>query len=374
MGGRPAASPPPDGHPRVATGRRRGAAVPAALDNVATAEDAGLRYVTDDRPGITRRRSGRGFSYRTPDGKVLRDRARIETIRALAIPPAWTDVWICPNPNGHLLATGRDARGRKQYRYHPDWRAIRDATKFDRMVPFGATLPAVRERIERDLALRGLPREKVLAAVLRLIDMTLVRVGNDEYARLNASFGASTMRNEHADVRGGKVRLSFRGKHGKDVAARVADRRLARIVRRCQELPGEELFGYLDEFGTERDVRSEDVNEYVRELAGQDFTVKDFRTWGATVLAAGLLGEIGPGETETETTRRQNTAIRIVAHDLGNTAAVCRSSYIHPVVLDSFRAGTLAPSRLEAPATIDGLRETEAYLLDLLETPPPPRS
>jgi DNA topoisomerase-1 len=370
MRGRPAAAPPPDGHPRVGVARRgRPAITPVALDNVSTAEDAGLRYVTDDRPGITRRRSGRGFSYRTPDGKLLQDRARIEAIRALAIPPAWTDVWICPNPDGHLLATGRDARGRKQYRYHPNWREIRDATKFDRMVPFGAALPAVRERIERDLALRGLPREKVLAAVLHLIDMTLVRVGNDEYARLNASFGASTIRNEHAKVRGGKVHLSFRGKHGRDVAARVADRRLARIVRRCQELPGEELFGYLDELGAERDVRSEDVNEYVRELAGQDFTVKDFRTWGATVLAAGLLGEIGAGETETETIRRQTTAIRIVAHDLGNTPAVCRSSYIHPVVLDSFRAGTLAPTRLEAPAAIDGLRETEAYLLDLLEVP-----
>jgi DNA topoisomerase-1 len=216
------------------------------------------------------------------------------------------------------------------------------------------------------MALRGLPREKVLAAVLHLIDVTLMRVGNDEYARLNASFGASTMRNEHARVRGGRVLMSFRGKHGRDHAVRVADRRLARIVRRCQDLPGEELFGYLDELGTERDVRSEDVNEYVRELAGQDFTVKDFRTWGASVLAAGLLGEIGTGETEAETTRLQNAAIRVVAHDLGNTAAVCRSSYIHPAVLDAFRTGTLKATRLEAPAAIDGLRETEAYVLDLL--------
>jgi DNA topoisomerase-1 len=347
--------------------KRRRSVAPEPLDNVSTAEKAGLRYVSDDRPGVTRRRSGRGFSYRAPDGSLLRDRRRIQAIQALAIPPAWTDVWICPNPNGHLLATGRDARGRKQYRYHPEWREIRDATKFDRMVPFGAALPALRERVERDLGLRGLPREKVLAAVLHLIDVTLVRVGNDEYARLNDSFGATTMRNEHAEVRRGQVLLSFRGKHGRDVAARVADRRLARVVRQCQELPGEELFGYVDELGAERDVRSEDVNDYVRELAGQDFTVKDFRTWGASVLAAGLLGEIGAGETEAETTRRQNAAIRIVAHDLGNTPAVCRSSYIHPVVLDAFRAGSLEATRLEAPAAIDGLRETEAYLLDLLE-------
>jgi len=352
MGGRSAATP-QDG-------------LPVVLDNVGTAEEAGLRYVTDDRPGITRRRAGRGFSYRAPDGTPIRDRKRIETFRALAIPPAWTDVWICPNPNGHLLATGRDARGRKQYRYHPAWREVRDATKFDRMVAFGTALPALRERVERDLELRGLPREKVLAAVLHLIDATLVRVGNDEYARLNSSFGASTMRNEHADVRGQKVRIAFRGKHGRDVSVRIADRRLARIVRRCQDLPGEELFGYLDELGAERDVRSEDVNDYLRELAGQDFSVKDFRTWGASVLAAGLLGEIGSGETEAETTRRQNTAIRIVAHDLGNTPAVCRSSYIHPTVLEEFRAGRLQATRLEAPGSVDGLRETESYLLDLV--------
>ena len=246
-----------------------------AVDAIATAELAGLRYVTDDRPGITRRRAGRGFSYRAPDGSVIRDRRRVEQLKALAIPPAWRDVWICPNPNGHLLATGRDARGRKQYRYHPRWRSVRDATKFDRMVPFGRALPDLRARVARDLELRGLPREKVLAAVLRLIDVTLMRVGNDEYARLNDSFGASTMRNDHASVRGGRVRLAFRSKHGRAVQVRISDRRLARIVRRCQDLPGEELFGYLDELGAERDVRSEDVNDYLREVAGADFTVKN---------------------------------------------------------------------------------------------------
>jgi len=337
-----------------------------ALDSIATAELAGLRYVTDDRPGITRRRAGRGFSYRAPDGSPLKDRRRIAQIKALAIPPAWTDVWICPNPNGHVLATGRDARGRKQYRYHPRWRSVRDATKFDRMVPFGRALPALRARVERDLALRGLPREKVLAAVLRLIDVTLMRVGNDEYARLNDSFGASTMRNDHASVRSDRVRLAFRSKHGREVQVRIADRRLARIVRRCQDLPGEELFGYLDELGAERDVRSEDVNDYLREVAGGDFSVKDFRTWGASVLATGLLGEIGPGENERDSVRRQNTVIRIVAHDLGNTLAVCRASYIHPAVLETYQEGRLEESRLEADGRTSGLRETEEYLLQLL--------
>jgi DNA topoisomerase-1 len=342
-----------------------------ALDSIATAELAGLRYVTDDRPGITRRRAGRGFSYRAPDGSAIRDRRRLAEFKALAIPPAWTDVWICPNPNGHILATGRDARGRKQYRYHPRWRSVRDATKFDRMVPFGRALPALRARVERDLALRGLPREKVLAAVLRLIDVTLLRVGNDEYARLNDSFGASTMRNDHASVRGGRVQLAFRSKHGREVQVRIADRRLARIVRRCQDLPGEELFGYLDELGAERDVRSEDVNDYLREVAGGDFSVKDFRTWGASVLATGLLGEIGPGENERDTVRRQNTVIRIVAHDLGNTLAVCRASYVHPAVLDAYGEGRLAETRLEADGRTPGLRETEEYLLRLLGGGPP---
>jgi DNA topoisomerase-1 len=337
-----------------------------ALDGVAIAEAAGLRYVTDDRPGITRRRAGRGFSYRTPGGSVIRDARRLRELRALAIPPAWRDVWICPNPNGHLLATGRDARGRKQYRYHPRWREVRDATKFDRLVPFGAALPAIRRRIDRDIALRGLPREKVLAAVLRLIDVALLRVGNDEYARLNDSFGAATMRNGHAAVRSDHIRLAFRSKHGREIEARIVDRRLARIVRRCQDLPGEELFGYIDELGEERDVRSEDVNDYLREVAGDDFSVKDFRTWGASVLATGLLGEIGPGETERDTARRELAAIRIVARDLGNTATVCRASYVHPAVLDAFREHRLEETRLEADGRSAELRETEEYLLELL--------
>jgi len=344
--------------------------VDRAIDSVATAEAAGLRYVTDDRPGIRRKRSGKGFAYYAPDGSLIRDRAELRRIASIAIPPAWTDVWIGPNPRGHILATGRDARGRKQYRYHPAWRAIRDASKYDRMLAFGTALPDLRARIDRDLDGRGLTREKVLAAVLRLIDGTLLRVGNDEYARLNESFGATTMRNDHVSVEGATVDLSFRGKHGKPVAARITDRRLARIVKRCQELPGEELFGYVDEHGAERDVRSEDVNEYLREIAGQDFSVKDFRTWGASVLAAALLGEIGPAETKAETTRRLNAIIRVVAHDLGNTAAVCRSCYIHPLVMERYEAGDLPPSRIEAPSDRPRLQEPEALLLDLLAAQP----
>jgi DNA topoisomerase I len=355
----------PDAGSRRPHGGKDGA-VGTALDPVGTAEEAGLRYVTDDRPGITRRRAGRGFSYLAPDGSRIRDRAEIERIQAIAIPPAWDDVWICPNPKGHVLATGRDARGRKQYRYHPAWREVRDATKYDRMAAFGDELPDIRARIDRDLGLRGLPREKVLAAVLFMIDTTLVRVGNDEYARLNASFGATTMRSEHAVVRGDRVRFSFRGKHGAQVEARVGDRRLARIVKRCQELPGEELFAYVDELGALRDVRSEDVNEHLRELAGADFSVKDFRTWGATALACALLGEIGPGETAAETTRRQNAVLRVVAHDLGNTLAVCRASYVHPRVLQRFAAGDLPAARLEAPGRRRGLREVEEVVLRIV--------
>jgi DNA topoisomerase-1 len=340
--------------------------VSTALDPVGAAEEAGLRYVTDERPGIRRRRAGRGFTYVAPDGTRIRDRALIERIRAIAIPPAWTDVWICPNPKGHVLATGRDARGRKQYRYHPAWRTLRDATKYDRMAAFGEVLPDVRARIDRDLDLRGLPREKVLAAVLRMIDTTLVRVGNDEYARLNASFGATTMRNDHAVVRGDRVRFAFRGKHGAQIEGRIGDRRLARIVRRCQGLPGEELFAYVDELGALRDVRSEDVNEHLRELAGDDFSVKDFRTWGATALACALLGEIGPGDTAAASTRRQNTVLRVVAHDLGNTLAVCRASYVHPRVLERYAAGDLPPARLEAPGRRAGLREVEELVLSIV--------
>src|SRR6188508_2063078 len=248
-----------------------------------TARDAGLRHSSDDRPGITRRRSGRGFAYRDRDGATIRDEQVLARIRSLAIPPAWTDVWICPSPIGHIQATGRDARGRKQYRYHPRWRARRDAGKFDRMLEFADALPAIRARCDADLARRGLPREKVLAAVVRLLELTLIRVGNDEYARLNKSFGLTTLKDHHAVVDGSTVHFRFRGKTGKIQEVDLRDRGLAGIVRRCQELPGQELFQYVDDDGEIRDVASDDVNAYLREASGgAGFTAKDFRTWAGT--------------------------------------------------------------------------------------------
>jgi DNA topoisomerase-1 len=337
------------------------AASPASsLDPREDARAAGLRYVSDDRPGITRRRSGKGFSYRGPDGVLIRDRAELARIAAIVIPPAWTQVWICPNPKGHILATGRDARGRKQYRYHPDWRASRDATKFDRMLAFSGALPAIRARLADDLALRGLPREKVLAAVVSLIDETLIRVGNEEYARQNGSYGATTLRDEHVEVVGGKLRLSFRGKHGKEHEAAVDDPRLARVVRRCQDLPGEHLFGYLDDDGVAHAIDSGDVNDYLREVAGEDITVKDFRTWGGSVLCHRLLRDAGLPDDEREARSMIVAAIKIVSTRLGNTPAVCRASYVHPLVLSEYLAGSPDDEPGDEPA--DGLHDDEHRL------------
>jgi DNA topoisomerase-1 len=306
------------------------------------ARAAGLRYVSDDRPGITRHRSGRGFSYRTASGETIRDRREIARINAIVIPPAWTEVWICPNARGHILATGRDARNRKQYRYHPEWRALRDATKFDRMVAFSRALPAIRARLTDDLALRGLPREKVLAAVVSVIDHTLIRVGNDEYARQNGSFGATTLQDEHAHFGRGELRLSFRGKSGKKHEASIDDPRLIRVVRRCQELPGEQLFEYLDEAGTARPIDSGDVNDYLREIAGEEITVKDFRTWGGSVICHQLLLDAGSAESATEAKRMVVASIKLVASRLGNTPAVCRASYVHPSIIDTYLDGELS--------------------------------
>jgi DNA topoisomerase-1 len=254
-----------------------------------SARAAGLRYVTDRAPGISRRRSGKGFAYRAPDGRTLRDAAARRRIQTLAVPPAWTDVWICPDPSGHLQATGRDARGRKQYRYHPQWREVRDETKFGRLVAFAEGLPALRRRVQEDLARPGLPREKVLAAVVRLLGTTLLRVGNEEYARANQSFGLTTLRDRHAAVEGATVRFCFRGKSGKEVRVDIQDRRLARVVKRCRELPGQELFQYVDDDGQQQSVGSGDVNAYLREVTGEELSAKDFRTWGGTVLALGAL-------------------------------------------------------------------------------------
>ena len=312
------------------------------------AREAGLRHATDQRPGITRKRSGSGFTYRDPDGVTIRDRATLDRIRALAIPPAWTDVWICPWPNGHLQAVGRDARGRKQYRYHARWHARRGADKFERMLAFAEVLPRIRERCDADLARPGLPREKVLAAVVRLLELTLIRVGNDEYARLNRSFGLTTLRDRHARIEGTAVRFRFRGKAGQTHEVGLRDRRLASVVRRCQDLPGQELFQYLDEDGAVRDVASDDVNAYLREVSGGDFTAKDFRTWAGTVLAYRALQALQPVDDERAARRNVVEAIRRTATHLGNTPAVARGSYVHPAVLEAYLDGSLGPALVEA--------------------------
>jgi len=306
-----------------------------------SAQAAGLRYVSDASPGIRRRRAGRGFSYVGPDGRPVRDRATIERIRRLAIPPAYTDVWICPVANGHLQATGRDARGRKQYRYHARWREVRDETKYGRMLAFSEALPRLRSRLEKDLALPGLPREKVLAAVVRLLESTAIRVGNDEYAKSNRSFGLTTLRDHHVEISGSTLSFEFRGKSGKVHRVDVSDRRLARIVAHCQALPGAELFQYVDEAGERVSIGSGDVNEYLREITGEDFTAKDFRTWAGTLSAVSALEAMGPAGSEREAKSAIVRAIDGVAEQLNNTRAVCRKYYVHPAVLESYEAGTL---------------------------------
>jgi DNA topoisomerase I len=321
---------------------------------------AGLRYVTDAVAGITRRRVGRGFSYRGPNGERIADPQELARIKAIAVPPAWEDVWICTFENAHLQATGRDARRRKQYRYHPEWSRARNQDKFERMVEFGDVLPRVRERVDADLGLRGIQRDKVLAAVLRLLDMSLMRVGNSEYARLNDSFGATTVLNEHADVHGQTISFHFTGKSGKEHDLRVVDRRIARVVQQCQELPGQELFAYLDENGEVRDVGSADVNDYLRESAGEGFSAKDFRTFGGTVLAAESLALAeDPGEALPR-------AIAEVASELGNTPAVARSSYIHPAVLEGYASGTLPVDDLREALDEGGGRLTEELVIEFL--------
>ena len=310
-------------------------------DPVAAARAAGLRYTPDIGSGITRRRVGKGWSYIDPDGRVIRDAKELQRIRALVIPPAWTNVWINPNPRGHIQATGRDARGRKQYRYHPKWRATRDETKFSRMIAFGEALPRIRERVEADLELPGLPREKTLAIAVRLLDEALIRVGNAEYARDNDSYGLTTLRDDHVDVSGSTVHFTFRGKSGKTHEIDVRDRRVARNISRMQDLPGEHLFQYLDENGIPHVIGSEDVNAYLRETAGEAFTAKDFRTWGGTVLAARSLRERGPFESQTAMKANIVAAIDDVAARLGNTRAVCRAAYIHPAVLLGYESGEL---------------------------------
>jgi DNA topoisomerase-1 len=300
-----------------------------------------LQYVDDTEPGISRRTRGRTFQYLHPDEAVIRAEEILLRIRALAIPPAWVDVWICLKPRGHLQATGRDARGRKQYLYHPHWRVIRDEAKYGKLVAFAKALPRIRRRVAGDLRLRGLPRRKVLAAIIKIMDLTLIRVGNDEYARTNGSFGLTTMRDRHVRVRGSKVSFQFRGKSGINHEIDLQDPQLAAIVRRCQDLPGQELFQYVDETGKVRDIGSADVNDYLREVSGDDFTAKDFRTWAGTACTAQVLRELEDFTSLAAAKRNISQAIEQVARRLGNTKTVCRESYVHPIVLASYLDRTL---------------------------------
>jgi DNA topoisomerase-1 len=342
-------------------------------EHVESAHAAGLRYVTDEMPGIRRQRRGRGFAYIGVDGQAISDRAALERIRKLVIPPGWTDVWICPVPAGHLQVTARDARGRKQYRYHPRYREIRDETKFGRMIAFSAILPCIRQRVERDIARSELSRDKVLATVVWLLEKTLIRVGNDAYARDNGSFGLTTLRRRHVAVSGAKLRFEFKGKSGVPHSVAVTDRRIARIVQRCQELPGQELFQYLDDGGNRQTVDADDINEYLRCITGRQVTAKDFRTWAGTMLAASALREIGQFTSEKEAKTNIVRAIDQVAKRLGNTRATCRKYYVHPVVIEAYMEGiTIPPTPAEDPSlrVTDGskgvLRRDEVAVVALL--------
>jgi DNA topoisomerase-1 len=346
--------------------RPRLAALPT--DPYESARVAGLRYVTDEQPGIVRKRSGRGFCYLDPEGKPVTDKDTLKRIRSLVIPPAWTNVWICASKNGHLQAVGRDARGRKQYRYHPLYRAVRDATKYSRMAAFAAAIPAIRERVHHDLELPGMPREKILATVVRLLERTAIRVGNEEYAKCNNSYGLTTMQDKHVDISGYKLRFHFRGKSGLVHDIELTDRKLARILRDCQEIPGHELFHYIDESGEICKINSEDVNAYLREITGEDFTAKDFRTWVGSAVTVLELEQVGPANSETEAKKNIVTAVKNAAAKLGNKPSTCRNYYVHPAVLESYMDGRLFEEMKKVPesSTAYALRREESCLLELV--------
>jgi DNA topoisomerase-1 len=362
--------------------RRRGPAKGAWKSRKATSSQsadpkysariAGLRYVSDKQRGFGRVKRGHGFVYVRSSGGVVRDSRTLARIKALAIPPAWTDVWICPLAKGHLQATGLDARRRKQYRYHSRWREVRDETKYARLIAFAKALPKIRRQVKRDLAYHGLTRERVLAAVVRLLETTLIRVGNEEYAKTNKSFGLTTMRNKHAEVNGSKVAFDFLGKSGVEHEITVADPRLAKVVRKCQDLPGQELFAFLDENGQSHDIGSSDVNEYLREISGQDFTAKDFRTWAGTALAAQALQEFEDFDSKAAAKRNITRAIERVAERLGNTKAICRKCYVHPAVIDAYMDRTLIKTlntraERELRRRLKSLPSEEAAVLSLLQ-------
>jgi DNA topoisomerase-1 len=326
---------------------------------VVAAKAAGLRYVTDDKPGIRRERQGDGFTYIDKAGDPVEDEATLARIKSLVIPPAWTDVWICASPNGHLQATGRDAKGRKQYRYHAKWRNVRDEVKYERMLNFGQALPSIRKAVDTALKLPGLPREKVLATIVRLLEVTMMRIGNEEYARTNKSFGLTTLRSRHVKVDGKEIDFNFRGKSGVFHTIHLEDRRLANIIAKTRELPGQDLFQYIDEDGQPHTVDSGDVNDYLRTITGEDYTAKDFRTWSGTLLAALALHEFEKFDSETQAKKNIVRAIESVAERLGNTPTICRKCYVHPAVIDAYLEGTV----LEALRT-----ETTRQLVDDLHS------
>jgi DNA topoisomerase I len=335
------------------------------------AESAGLRYVSDERPGIRRNKAGTGFTYTRADGSRLVERGALKRIKALAIPPAWTDVWICPFADGHIQATGRDAKGRKQYRYHARFREVRESTKYEHVVAFADALPSIRETVRDHMGLRGLPREKVLATVVHLLETTLIRVGNDDYARQNNSYGLTTLKNRHVTVDRNEVRFRFTGKSGKQWSLRVRDRRIAKIIQACQELPGQELLQYVDEEGNYQDVTSTDVNEYLKEITGKEITAKDFRTWAGTVLAAMALMELESFDSAAQAKRNLRSAIENVSARLGNTPTICRKCYIHPEVLNSYMDGNLvlelkSQAESELRSAVGNLKPEEAAVLALL--------
>ncbi len=340
------------------------------MDPVVASRLAGLRHVRCHDPGIRRVRRGGGFVYVASDGRGVRDPDVLRRIRRLVIPPAWREVWICRDPNGHLQAAGRDAKGRRQYRYHPDWRAVRDTVKYGRLLDFGRALPRIRARVARDVRDAGLTRRKVLATIVRLLETTLVRVGNEEYAKHNGSFGLTTLRDDHVHIAGGRIRFRFPGKAGKWHSVELHDRRLAAIVKRCRDLPGYELFQYVDDRGRRQAVESGDVNAYLREISGDDCTAKDFRTWAGTVLAALALSELGPPASGTAARRNIVRAIERVAERLGNTPAISRKSYVHPAVLDAYRDGVVAHEDARSARRLSserGLSAEERAVLDLLQ-------
>ncbi len=352
--------------------KKNGAKNGIVADAVEAAEEAGLRYVSDDQPGYSRKRNGEGFIYFDTEGKPIRDEQRILRINRLAIPPAYTDVWICPSPNGHIQATGRDARRRKQYRYHERWREVRDENKYEKMLLFGEALGKIRRRVKKDMARPGLTREKVLATVVSLLETTFIRVGNEEYARENKSFGLTTMRNRHVDVKGATVHFRFRGKSGIMHEREVEDPRVAKVMRKLADLPGQELFQYVDDEGEARNVTSQDVNDYLREISGEDFTAKDFRTWAGTVMAAIALNEVGAFENKTQAKRNVRDAIHAVSKMLGNTPAICRKCYVHPIVLENYLSGSAIEGlKKRAEETLaeslEDLSSAEAAVLSFLQ-------